>query len=391
MTSRNLRRAVGVFLTAWLAVFAARARACDVPVFRYALECWPASPYEVVVLHRGSLLAAEQEIVERLRHSAGEKVAHPNFKVRLSHLAGQNDASTEQLWDEAGRPELPCMILRYPQDAGIERAAWSGRLTAENAAALLDSPARREIARRILNGDSAVWVLLESGDNKADAAARNLLETHLAHLERTLELSAAVGVALPQQTEAPETITPPLLLLFSIMALSRTSPNESVFIELLLHSEADLVQYASQPIAFPVFGQGRILYALVGSGISEENIGEACRFLVGPCSCEAKALNPGVDLLMLADWDAGLGGSVVAALEPQPLVGLATLAEAAATPEAATPTPEAASAVSGAARPATPEPPSALMRNMLVALGLIGVIIGFIILRITRHTPRDRP
>ena len=283
------------------------------------------------------------------------------------------------------------MILRYPQEVGIERAAWSGRLTAENAAALVDSPVRREIARRILDGDSAIWVLLESGHNKADAAARELMETHLARLERTLELPAAVSAALAQQTEAPETITPPLLLLFSIVTLSRTSPDESVFIEMLLRSEADLVQYASQPIAFPVFGQGRTLYALVGNGISEENIREACQFLVGPCSCEAKALNPGLDLLMLADWGAGLGGSVVAALEPQPLVGLATLVEAAATPEASAPTPEVTSAVSGAARPATLEPPSALMRNMLVVLGLIGVAIGFILLRITRHNPRDRP
>ena len=41
------------------------ARACSVPVFRYALERWPAAPYELIVFHRGALPAAEQGLVKR--------------------------------------------------------------------------------------------------------------------------------------------------------------------------------------------------------------------------------------------------------------------------------------------------------------------------------------
>ena len=34
--------------------------------------------------------------------------------------------------------------------------------------------------------------------------------------------------------------------------------------------------------------------------ITEEQVAEICWFLTGPCSCEAKALNPGADLLFNA-------------------------------------------------------------------------------------------
>jgi hypothetical protein len=51
-----------------------------------------------------------------------------------------------------------------------------------------------------------------------------------------------------------------------------------------------------------VFGRGRVLYALAGRGINADNIREACEFLVGPCSCQVKEMNPGVDLLMDVAW-----------------------------------------------------------------------------------------
>jgi hypothetical protein len=73
---------------------------------------------------------------------------------------------------------------------------------------------------------------------------------------------------------------------------------------LLLGSEADLGEYSNEPVIFPVFGRGRALYALIGEGINTDNIRETVAFLVGPCGCEIKMMNPGVDLLMAANWDA---------------------------------------------------------------------------------------
>ena len=61
-------------------------------------------------------------------------------------------------------------------------------------------------------------------------------------------------------------------------------------------------------MAFPVLGRGRVLYALVGKGISEDTIAMASSFVVGPCSCQVKNLNPGFDLLLSVNWDEQLAG-----------------------------------------------------------------------------------
>jgi hypothetical protein len=77
-----------------------------------------------------------------------------------------------------------------------------------------------------------------------------------------------------------------------------------MLLTLLLNSEPDLDEYSNEPVVFPVFGRGRVLYALIGQGITTDNIRETIAFLVGPCGCEIKMMSPGVDLLMAANWDA---------------------------------------------------------------------------------------
>src|SRR5205814_1402276 len=41
-----------------------------------------------------------------------------------------------------------------------------------------------------------------------------------------------------------------------------------------------------------------------GREITAGNLEDAAKFLAGPCSCQVKELNPGVDLLMGADWES---------------------------------------------------------------------------------------
>jgi hypothetical protein len=94
-----------------------------------------------------------------------------------------------------------------------------------------------------------------------------------------------------------------LRLAFSILRLSREAPGENVFIDMLLATEPDLATLG-EPIVFPVFGRGRVLYALAGGGIRSETIDEAAQFLIGRCSCQVKEENPGADLLVSADWEA---------------------------------------------------------------------------------------
>jgi len=43
--------------------------------------------------------------------------------------------------------------------------------------------------------------------------------------------------------------------------------------------------------------------ALVGKGINNVMIDDACTFLSGPCSCQVKRQNPGFDILTSVNWD----------------------------------------------------------------------------------------
>jgi len=276
------------------AALAAPVAACQVPVFRYGLERWSADAYELVVFQRGG---------------DGPQIDVPataNVRLRRVDVSQAMSKPMQRLWDaqssRAGtaRGDLPWMVLRYPRDGMVARTAWSGPVSAMDA--VFDSPARREIARRIAGGQSAVWVLLACGRDDEDGKAAAVLEGELAKLEKTLELpDPEQGNEFDAAAEWPED----LRIEFSIVRVARDDPAERVFVSMLLHSEPDLAEL-DQPMALPVFARGRVLYALVGRGIEVRNIRDACEYITGACSCEVKRQNPGIDLLIAADWDAAL-------------------------------------------------------------------------------------
>jgi len=305
---------------AWCLVFssalfcAAPARACDVPVFRWALERWEPDPYEVIVFHDGPLGERAEAIVGRL-----EADTRANIALDLVDLNAQPDERMRALWTRHSSAVPPWVVVRYPTLSGIEQDVWAGPLTDDAVRALLDSPKRREVAERLLDGDAAVWVFLESGDAEKDDAAAQLLRTGISRMADTLELpQSAVGTAYSGWI-TPE--PPDLPITFSLVRVSRADPGEEMFVEMLLHSEPDLTTFA-EPIAFPVFGQGRALYAIVGAGINADNISEACTFLVEACTCQVKAQSPGTDMLMSVDWSGSIPEKFVTDLALVPFPAL---------------------------------------------------------------------
>lgn len=279
MPARGALRRVCAGL-ALVGLSAAVAHACEVPVFRYALERWAADPYEIVIFHQGSPTPGVGSIADALS-------AHgpANVQLRWIDATSPLPPPLRELRDATLR--AGDMVLRHVRTG---EAIWSGPVAADRAGELLQSPARNTIAERLLDGDSAVWVLLEVGDPQRDDDAAALLEDELETLEDSLQLpvdSLALDIS------------------FSLLRVSRTDPQEQVLVGALLGSELDLAA-TQKPMAFPVFGRGRVLYALVGPGISAANIAEACAFLIGPCACEIKADNPGFDLPMAVDWTANV-------------------------------------------------------------------------------------
>ena len=238
---------------------ATSAFACSVPVFRYALEHWEADAYRVTV-------------------PPGAKV-EGKFNVT--------------------RADAPKIELRQPAIMRNEEVIWSADYNEANVKVLVDSLARQQVAERLGAGESAVWVLLESGDKAKDDGAAKFLDERLEYLSGVMELPK-----LDQQDIKNGLVSVPgdgLRLAFSTLRLKRDDPAESAFIAMLLASEPDL-RGLNEPMVFPIFGQGRVLYALVGRGIKVETIDRAAQFLIGSCSCQVKEQNPGVDLVMAVDW-----------------------------------------------------------------------------------------
>lgn len=287
-------------------VFASIACACQVPVFRYALERWPADQYEFVVVHDGPIDDAGQKTIARLRDADYQSPVSANHNIKLIALSNVKDPLLKSAWEEHGQSGGAVLVALYPPTAQEipDRLIKAQPLGAVSAETMVDSPTRKEIARRLVAGESAVWIFVPCGDPKQDKVALDTLKRVVQENENTLELPEQEEVE--DEQELLEQVNIDLRLDFSIVTLDRQDPKEQFLLQMLLASEPDL-EGLNQPMAFPVLGRGRVLYALVGKGISELTIGLASRFIIGPCSCQVKDQNPGFDLLMANDWDKQIG------------------------------------------------------------------------------------
>lgn len=318
-------------MLALVVVFAAGgAVACSVPVFRYALERWPADRFEVTLVQRGALASNEQAVADALRTAADVAA---NYVLNVVDVA-----------EPTNRP-LPWLDVRYPLSSGLDAPAWEGPLTADAARALLDSPVRRELVRRLAAGQAVVWLLLDTEPVEAARIEREL---------RTLEKVVPVPEVDPDDPRTKGNAG--LTLRFSVLPLSRTDAAETQLVSMLVNLVPKDVDRTG-PLAFPVFGRGRVLDALDVRTLDAPLIRQATEYLCGDCSCEIKDQNPGTDLLIVADWDALIDNPLAKGPYLPPLVSLATVAAAAAPPA---PLPDAGGTV---------------RRNMLWAAGgLAGVV-----------------
>jgi hypothetical protein len=364
------------------------AAACNVPVFRFALERWRPDAYRAVLFHRGELSDGQRELVQPLIEREDRGAA--NVTLRMVDVTKLDEASEggadAALFASLGDVELPLLVVQYPRHLQIHKPVWSGPPSREAVLMLVDSSARQELVRRLAEGQTAVWLMLDSGKPEQDDAAAALVAAELNRLEAELEL--------PELTDAPEdelTISAPLKIGFSLLRVRRDDPAEAALVSMLIHSEPDLAE-RDDPMVFPVYGRGRALWALIGAGITAKNVSDSAGFLVGPCSCEVKELNPGFDLLLSAEWDVLLSpdGTPLPAVPIAPaappaeaeLVPIPTGSTAAAPPADASHFGQAAESAHGSSPARTPTPAEAIVPVWIVLLGgasLVGVV-GLVVL-----------
>src|SRR4051812_3921272 len=83
-----------------LSQFATPVRACNVPVFRYALEHWPADPYEVIVFHRGLLSPEDQAAVDLLKQYEDDQASGANLLFHRVDLSQLHDQAMDSLFQD---------------------------------------------------------------------------------------------------------------------------------------------------------------------------------------------------------------------------------------------------------------------------------------------------
>jgi hypothetical protein len=275
------------------ALAGAVAQACNVPVFRYALERWQPDPYRAVLFHRGPLTDQQQALLGQLEPAPGKSPA--NLAVRLVDVDAMEEVD-RALWTAQGDVATPWLALQYPQSLRNDKTVWSGSLSEGELAKLMSSPLRTELVKRLSDGQTAVWLLLECGNAEKNQAVAAQLDAQLVELAGKLKLPELTGE--PQDNLLSDA---PLGVSFSLLRVPRGEA-EQALVQMLLGAEPDLAEW-DEPLVFPVFGRGRALLPLIGAGITADNIHESAAFLVGACSCEIKELNPGFDLLLTADWN----------------------------------------------------------------------------------------
>lgn len=280
---------------------APHSQACSVPVFRYALERWVPEVYDVVVFHKEPLHAEIEAALAVIEDT------HANVVLTRVNAAAELSKDWEAFIEKNKVTDFPQLVVRFPpwcRRFFEMDVVWSVPLTRYVVPRVLDSPARDKVIEGIVDGNIASWVLIESGDEAKDDAAVEVLTKELEAFKK------AVDAELEEQGEGPpqgqvDPWGPPVRTFrakYSLVRVSRRDSKEDFFRAMLLATEEDLKEYAAEPIAFPIFGQGRALFALVGKGIKQDIIAETCEFLFGACSCTVKEQNPGIDLVMNANW-----------------------------------------------------------------------------------------
>ncbi|MDB4476747.1 hypothetical protein N9018_00945 [Rhodopirellula sp.] len=310
-----------LILSLVLGLIPAIAFACKVPVFRYALERWNVDRYTMVVMLNGEPDEEVAGAVKRVMDASATDAA--NVEVQVIDIAKLSPQEQWQLEDFDATVETPHLQIFYPERNGRRKLCWEGAFTSSVVDAWLSSPLRSKVIDQLVAGASAVFVLVEGEDPKINQQVEEMVR--LGVQQAMLEISIPEGVIprlganeyLKQHPEASLDdvlrCDIPLKVDFQISRLAFDDQNESA----LRAMGNGLAASSSGPWLIPVFGRGRMLDAIDAKDLTAQTVMNACQYMVGECSCTVKTQNPGVDLLMSANWSESLGGDTVVIVDSQ--------------------------------------------------------------------------
>jgi hypothetical protein len=312
-----------LFLFAWVASHPSHLLACNIPVFRYALERWNPDTVKVLIFYDGSLQKENEAIIARFEMETTARGGTTNaevIRINVSGVMGEKERSCWNSIQKDAQVKFPYVAIQFSLSNNRSVTPWHGPLSELSLQLLRESPARNELAKRFLAGHSVVWLLVKSNDEAKNRMARKLVDEELSVLEKKIKLPEGIG--LPGSELYSEI---PLLVKFSVLELDPKDPKELLLVKLFQGFEST---QTDEPLLVPVFGKGRALEVLPASQVDAPLIGDLTMFLCGACSCQVKERNPGFDLWMSVDWNQELFGESGEVPEP-----VSTLARKSSTPK----------------------------------------------------------
>ncbi|MCH8922978.1 MAG: hypothetical protein IIA67_07500 [Planctomycetes bacterium] len=309
----KLHRAAPVWIAVVLGVTAA-SWACSTPVYRYAMYRWQRAPYEVFYLHQGETPPQDAAVNKSLAALSSNGPAEgKSANVRFTSLDISDKAVLASL-----PPELQATLKKHKDKPlpwhVIYTPGWTelhvGRLDEKSTKTLADSPARKKMNKLLSDGAPCVLVLVPGKDEAVNKSAREHIATTIKNaaqgkftppedpLEATLgQPPAGPGGGKPakakKKTKLPDVAT---------ITVKRDDSQEQWLLRCLMQAEGDLGKFKDEAMVFAVYGRARVMPPCIGKGITPQNLGDYVVFSMGPCSCEVKDQNPGMDLLSQWDW-----------------------------------------------------------------------------------------
>jgi len=264
---------------------------CSVPVFQQAMERWRQSSYDGVLFYRGSLNQEEQETFASLQEMMRKDNSVLNLRIEKLDVDSKSD-QYEQLLQGVKPDKLPALALWYPREKGNRDPFWVRPLQSQVLEKIVESGKRREMASHLVEGCPVVWLLVyPSGEKNKEATLNSLRE----------KISKSVTSMKQNPRFKPIIENGDSEVSFPVVTISADNPEESVLLSMITgFKEGSSV---NKPVVLPIYGRGRALTTVTTDELDEDLIYNIMSFLLGPCSCQTKAANPGTDMLVKANWE----------------------------------------------------------------------------------------
>ena len=311
----KMRRVAPVLIAVVLGITAA-SWACSTPVYRYAIYRWKRAPYEVFYLHDGKTAPQDVAVNKALAAISPDRPGEgKTANLRFTTLDVSDKAVLAAL-----PPELQQTLKKHKDQPlpwhVVYTPGWTelhvGRLDKKTMKTLVDSPARKKMNELLSGGAPCVLVLVPGKDEAVNKLAREHIATTIKNaakgkftppkdpLEEQIE---SPGGAKPGDTKPDKAKEKPKLPGVATITVKRDDLQEQWLMRCLMRAENDLQQFVGEAMVFAVYGRARVMPPCIGKGITAENLGDYVVFSMGPCSCEVKDQNPGMDLLSQWDWE----------------------------------------------------------------------------------------